>query len=296
MSNLRKNFYGVSLGVLAFSLVGTTNAHAQTCVAPPNCATLGFTKTTAECTGKTILKCPFDQTAVYCPGYEESTKTYGIGDTYMVNGAAVGKVISVSDCGAGGGGMTTYDTNVQCLGLKSSWDIKISYDSFGNQIYTHPDSSITCTFGRVYDALGYVKSGYYRIGSSGGGCAHGTVSSPAIRTGTRSAAMETCAKMTTGGMSWYLPSTYNGYFFGYNSSQPYLNGIWAVADGCFYNGIFHPVSSSIYQDQCQNRTGAYPDIVYTDKEMSYYCISMFQIINPPGKLFSGGIALFIERL
>lgn len=88
MSNLRKNFYGVSLSILAFSLAGANNAHAQTCVAPPNCATLGFTKTTADCKGHAILKCPFDQTKLFCTAFtdQNGNAPMGIGSIVYSDG------------------------------------------------------------------------------------------------------------------------------------------------------------------------------------------------------------------
>ena len=97
---MKKNIqyqFGASLFALAFSLGASLPAAAQTCVPPPSCDTLGFTKTAADCAGKTILKCPFDTTKVYCPGVEEQTKSYALGDTYYANGTAVGKVIKL-DC------------------------------------------------------------------------------------------------------------------------------------------------------------------------------------------------------
>lgn len=279
MNKFNKNLYGASLVALAFSL-NMAEASAQTCTVPPSCSTLGFTKTAADCDGKTILKCPFDQNAVYCPGYEEGSKTYGIGDTYTVNGVAVGKVISVTDCGNGGGGTALYNNPWECLGTSAA-DYIINSDSFGNRIFTSPNSSITCTEGRVYNSNGTSRTGIFRInGSSGGGCTHGTISSPVVRTGTRSDAMEKCAQMNAGGLSWYLPSTYNGYFFGYvtsTSAQPYMNGLWAVANGCFYNGSFYAVGDSLYKSRCQICTYDYSTNNETcvDKEMSYYCIAMF---------------------
>lgn len=100
---MKKNIqyqFGASLFALAFSLGASLPAAAQTCVPPPSCDTLGFTKTAADCAGKTILKCPFDTTKVYCPGVEEQTKMYALGDTYYADGVAIGKVIKL-DCATG---------------------------------------------------------------------------------------------------------------------------------------------------------------------------------------------------
>ncbi|MBE6459353.1 MAG: tail fiber protein, partial [Alphaproteobacteria bacterium] len=39
---------------------------AQTCAQAPSCPQLGYTKSVADCAGKTILYCPFDATKAYC--------------------------------------------------------------------------------------------------------------------------------------------------------------------------------------------------------------------------------------
>ena len=78
-------------------------AAAQTCIKTPSCADLGYTKTAADCAGKTILKCPLDNTQVYCPGYEETLRTYKVGDTYEdSNGIGIGKVVEITDKGRHG--------------------------------------------------------------------------------------------------------------------------------------------------------------------------------------------------
>lgn len=87
----------------AVMLLTATAATAQTCIKTPSCADLGYTKTAADCSGKTILKCPLDNTQVYCPGYEETLRTYKVGDTYVdANGAGVGTVVQVDSSGKHG--------------------------------------------------------------------------------------------------------------------------------------------------------------------------------------------------
>ena len=98
---MKKNIqykFGASLFALAFSLVGADEAWAQTCVPSPSCDTLGFTKTAADCAGKTILKCPFDTSKVYCPGAEEQgdspfVSTWEVGASVMYNGKEVGLIL-----------------------------------------------------------------------------------------------------------------------------------------------------------------------------------------------------------
>ena len=49
------------------SLAVSGAAAAQTCATPPSCETLGFTKSETDCEGLEALKCPFDQSKLYCP-------------------------------------------------------------------------------------------------------------------------------------------------------------------------------------------------------------------------------------
>lgn len=102
MTNKIKNIY-IS-GLLGLTTLFSANTVlAQTCVKAPDCTEIGFTKTAADCKGKTILKCPFDTNQVYCPGYEESTKTYKVGDIYVdANGIGIGVVTSVDRSGLHG--------------------------------------------------------------------------------------------------------------------------------------------------------------------------------------------------
>lgn len=44
----------------------TSQTLAQTCVTPPSCENLGYNKTAAMCAGLDILRCPFDDTKVFC--------------------------------------------------------------------------------------------------------------------------------------------------------------------------------------------------------------------------------------
>lgn len=64
---------GAGLFVLAFSLLSsTTISMAQTCVNSARCDELGFNKKVSDCQNRPILKCPFDETKVYCGVYTDS--------------------------------------------------------------------------------------------------------------------------------------------------------------------------------------------------------------------------------
>lgn len=52
--------------LLAFSLILSFNAMAQTCGTPPTCEELGYILAESKCRGVASLRCPFDQTKYYC--------------------------------------------------------------------------------------------------------------------------------------------------------------------------------------------------------------------------------------
>lgn len=91
---MRKQFYRM-LGLISLVSWGSF-AHAA-CTTPPTCAELGYTKSAADCSGHTFLKCPFDQSVGYCDNGAGSgvLKTYNVGDSYIANGVAIGIVVSV---------------------------------------------------------------------------------------------------------------------------------------------------------------------------------------------------------
>ena len=105
----------------AVMLLTATAATAQTCIKTPSCADLGYTKTAADCAGKTVLKCPLDNTQVYCPGTEEinTPNTYNVGDYYYYNNNAVGKVIAVNGTALTVASIPSAATEVSTEGLAS---------------------------------------------------------------------------------------------------------------------------------------------------------------------------------
>lgn len=62
------------------------DARAQTCVQAPSCSQLGFTKSVSQCSGKNMVKCPFDVTAVYCE------------DNVVISCASLGFTDIVAEC------------------------------------------------------------------------------------------------------------------------------------------------------------------------------------------------------
>lgn len=69
MKNIIKLKLGVSLLTITFSMLGgIDHAVAQTCTTPPSCNTLGYKQSASDCTGQQMLKCPFDNSKVFCGG------------------------------------------------------------------------------------------------------------------------------------------------------------------------------------------------------------------------------------
>ena len=72
------------MGILMFVMPSVV--YGQNCATPPSCETLGYTKTAADCSGKTILKCPFDNNKVYCDDSGGSAYEPKVGDIYYADG------------------------------------------------------------------------------------------------------------------------------------------------------------------------------------------------------------------
>lgn len=94
---------------LTLSLFVAQKLNAQNCARPPSCMELGYTQTTTQCAGKEMLKCPFDQTAVYCGaiydcasnGYTETTDKCE--KDYVTCPYDKNKVRCLSSCATGSG-------------------------------------------------------------------------------------------------------------------------------------------------------------------------------------------------
>ena len=54
--------------LLCSALTVASSAYALDCATPPSCAELGYTMTEADCAGKFTLKCPFDNSKIFCTG------------------------------------------------------------------------------------------------------------------------------------------------------------------------------------------------------------------------------------
>lgn len=88
MTNIIRKNLKASLSALAFFLA-TNPAGAQTCTVPPSCESLGFNKTAAECGKLATLKCPFDESKLFCTAYTDSNgnANMSIGDIVYTDGS-----------------------------------------------------------------------------------------------------------------------------------------------------------------------------------------------------------------
>lgn len=248
MNNNLKNIFGASLSALAFSLFSTSVA--ATCAVPPDCNALGFTQTSGDCAGKTMLKCPFNQSQVYCPSSKESEKAYSLGDTYIKDGVPIGKVIDLNGCTPGGsgsgGGIITV---AQCI--KNSGCPSVDWRSVsGGYMWTCNGSNAEIATSTTTNKSDAAKSCNY----ANGGCSHGTISTTGARSGTPVQATAGCEAMNAGGLTWYLPNKdqyaaiwkYVGSWSGnnYGNGNQYYNS----CDGSCYGYSSSP--TTVYGYHC----------------------------------------------
>ena len=168
--------------VWSLGLMSVAPVWAQTCIKTPSCADLGYTKTEADCAGKTILKCPLDTTKVYCPGAEESSRTYKFGDTYVDgNGIPVGKIVQVDSSGQHGtlissGAVTGTQLDVGTLCISKTTgglDWGIADARLVANVITSSNSG--CMW--VSNGFCSVSSGYVNFCNGGGDCSGKTSNS-----------------------------------------------------------------------------------------------------------------------
>ena len=148
---------------------------AQTCIKTPSCADLGYTKTEADCSGKTILKCPLDNSQVYCPSYEETLRTYKVGDTYIdSNGVGIGTVVEIDSTGKhgvvifSGGFASETEAGKNCL-LKTTGNLSWALASAKNICrVAEPFESgvIPCSYVSVDGKGACISSGWFNMTES----------------------------------------------------------------------------------------------------------------------------------
>ena len=113
---------------LVIILLGASSVYAQTCTLTPSCEDLGYTMNSEQCGGNPSLKCPFDETKLFCYQEQDNDGEGGAiiltikndsDSTYNTNIFVRGGYINV-DCGNGttGVGVNSSD-NIEVFGGES---------------------------------------------------------------------------------------------------------------------------------------------------------------------------------
>lgn len=90
-----------SFPLAALLLLNCSSAQAEiSCTASPDCASLGYSQTAAECSGKAAIKCPFDINKMYCK------------KTPVIEGCTVGSFVYTDKSCSG-----TYDKTRTLVGV-----------------------------------------------------------------------------------------------------------------------------------------------------------------------------------
>lgn len=273
MTDYNHKYFGAGLIALAFS-VSAAPAAAQTCTVPPSCETLGFTLAATDCVGKTILKCPFDQNKIYCPSDDEVFQTYKLGDTFKIDGIAVGKIIQLNNCSAG---VTVKDCISRSGCTTTSNDYVYDSNSSTGKLYTWICKSTGAVIATNYtgNTSDTARTCAYSVSSCKSG---GIVASIGTRAGTFTQAGQGCANMTAGGLSWYLPTNAQlkliAQHIGYFASP-----VWDQSGKCGGAGggatDLGCSMSSPNSPECNGCCGSCTQEALNNFVMGYYCVAAF---------------------
>ena len=160
---------------------GGTNAFAA-CTSNPDCATLGYTMTTTECSGLPTIKCPFDTSKIFCDKVLPITCTvgsaiYGDGKCYDIYSAPsnvkpVGVVFDATkrlaialnavkkDGSAGAEGMQWMSTGCDLTGLSNCSNYKTCWtDGSTNMLSLSKKCTGSCTCNAINAAKLYQPTG-----------------------------------------------------------------------------------------------------------------------------------------
>lgn len=160
------NYRMILLASAGMSLSNTAYAQtAEQCTIAPTCAELGYEQKAADCNGQRSLKCPFDQTKVFCGGTacsedfkltacDSSLGTCAeCGGKYKYTACNSGWTLSSGNCIANdcpGYTLSSCPSSAMCLSCKSGNTTKYKYrtcpdgyylDSGGCQRYCTPSLS-----------------------------------------------------------------------------------------------------------------------------------------------------------
>ncbi len=170
------------IALLSTATILSSPAAAQNCTVPPSCESLGYVKTAADCEGLDTLKCPFDQSKLYCPQgggnmsaaapgailYSDGTISDSViasktpvGIVAYVNGST-GFAVALTESNQTWGG---YGYNVSCLGdmdsgaASADMNGRVNTQCLVSDSQTHPAANYCNTFSAVSSGKG--SSGWY---------------------------------------------------------------------------------------------------------------------------------------
>ncbi|MBQ8661943.1 MAG: tail fiber protein [Alphaproteobacteria bacterium] len=181
------------LSSAAVLLVTAAEASAQSCAEAPSCSELGYTKSVSQCSGKTILYCPFDSTKVFCQD-EVPISCASLGFTDTVSACKGEYVLCPSDA-----------TKGKCINGPQVGDIKYSQKSSNHNgwLLCNGTQYSTTTYSKLYNVIGTKFCSVISAGS----CSSGKFAVPDYR-----------GYFLRGYGSPSLSSSYSSYYGSYNYS------------------------------------------------------------------------------
>lgn len=244
---MRKGF----IALLGAATMFSGSATAQNCTVPPTCENLGYVKTAADCDGLDTLKCPFDQSKLYCPqgGGNMSAAAPGailysdgtISDSVIASKTPVGIVAYVNGSNGFAVALTEsnqtwggYGYNVSCLGdmdsgaASADMNGRVNTQCLVSDSQTHPAANYCNTFSAVSSGKG--SSGWYLP-------AAGELKAMSYSYGAINLGLQKLSKTQISSNYYWSSSEYTGY---------YGNGAWVVrpSDGSM-NGYYKNNSNRV---------------------------------------------------
>ena len=177
------------------SLLMISGAWAQTCVTPPSCEELGYTKSASDCEGMESLLCPFDKSKYYCVDVAGSLANATPGSILYSDGTVSWDVIS----GKTAVGIVAY--------VAGSTRFAVALENSGYKSWSYNNEDITCLDNLAGETITDFN------GASNTACL--------VNYGGSFPAAEACNsyKPVSSGMGssgWYLPAAGELYTLGFN--------------------------------------------------------------------------------
>ncbi|MBQ8661419.1 MAG: tail fiber protein [Alphaproteobacteria bacterium] len=232
------------LSSAAVLLVTAAEASAQSCTTAPSCSALGYTKSVSQCSGKAMIKCPFDTALVFCED-GPSCDSLGFTDT-------------VSECPGSYVKCPTDSSKGKCDFEASPGDLKYSLRtsdhngwllcngrSYSSSQYPELYAAISGSFGSYLPSY----SGYFLKAAS-------TSSAYSFKTA-QQAGLPNITGRFPQGIRNYTPTFY-GAFYNYAYYRSYwapdtaTDGLWLGFDASRSNSIYGRSSTVTPQNYSAN--------------------------------------------